>query len=1005
MNRKYIQAISSGFRWKLLFILVTVLGCQSYSYGQSGNSGNPIDMQALFEKQQVGTPETAALKQNIVYPVNYSTGLPEIKIPLYEVRSGDIVLPIYLTYHASGIKLSDASGWVGLGWNLVAEPVISRTIQGQRDDPKTMTCKFDKDAYWKQGPYYIENLTKVPKEEPDEYYYRLPDKQGMFMYAMEPVDASRTFLPLPYENIRINWTGASFCITDDDGTIYNFGGGKDIGGKELDVIGWKASSIVASNRKDSIAFVYNPWVNRYFSEGYNDYIVVKDNFSWKQTLNVDRMDVPLKCDVPSLPDEWMQDPIIVSRQNNTTSGYQLTDAGEIVSDGSVPDRGTQDRRVYTDSHPLSEIRFSQGTIVFTQDNHYQRLQKITICDCSGAFVREILFDYLTSAYNINNRYFLKSIVITDREGIAQETYSFGYCNPRSLPVPGTRAIDYWGYFNNVFHKADETLVPWQTIDVSRGYFTPEGYYRTTGTTLNIGSRLSREPDEKYMKYGVLDSIAYPTGSVDVFSYEPHRYKTKEGEVRLAGGLRVREIKTIGKEGGMKIRTFEYGTDGCGTPATTNPLDYLYLVQGMYIGDPLTIWFMNGSVFYAPDEGRYITARHRTFFCNPPRTMTFDGGSSVMYNYVTEYDGTPANNFGKTEYHYFIKSTLPLPEDMNIMRCDRYDGWMYGDLLNKTVYRNDGEKYTPLEHMEYYYSVTDKSFGKIFTGEAASRNVIKESVTGKIPDEARLGNDYRRTEITVGAKVLSRSHRKVYAGDHSVNTVTEYEYADPATTYPTCITETGPDGVKHITKLTYPQDYDDAYPYSEMVEHNILSPVVKKEYTRGGQYLGIETPYSSPSANIYQPESAIIRHSASESGDIRVTYLYDDYGRKCQETKDGKENVVYLYGYSNQHVIARIENATYEDIVAKLGGKEAVKRNASAKSPDMYLIDALRQSLPVAQVTSYTYKSLLGVASITGPSGLTTYYEYDDLGRLVKTYIKNGNRLEVIEKNEYHYANE
>lgn len=68
------------------YFLITILGCQSYSYGQSSNGGNPIDTEALFKNQMVNTPATAALKQNIVYPVNYSTGLPEIKIPLYEVK-------------------------------------------------------------------------------------------------------------------------------------------------------------------------------------------------------------------------------------------------------------------------------------------------------------------------------------------------------------------------------------------------------------------------------------------------------------------------------------------------------------------------------------------------------------------------------------------------------------------------------------------------------------------------------------------------------------------------------------------------------------------------------------------------------------------------------------------------------------------------------------------------------------------------------------------------------
>lgn len=264
MNRKITQHISSSFRWRLLFSLIAIWGCQS-SYGQS-NSGNPVNIQSLFKNQQIDTPAAAALKQNIVYPVSYSTGLPEIKIPLYEVRSGDITLPIYLTYHASGIKLSDASGWTGLGWNLVAEPMITRTVQGQIDDPKTMTCKFDKDAYRKYGASHAEHQANSSTEEPDEYYYRLPNKQGMFMYAMESVDASRSFLPLPYNDIRIDWMGRYFRIIDDDGTIYNFNGARDVGIKSLGLLGWKASSIVASNRKDSISFVYNSWTNRYFTK-------------------------------------------------------------------------------------------------------------------------------------------------------------------------------------------------------------------------------------------------------------------------------------------------------------------------------------------------------------------------------------------------------------------------------------------------------------------------------------------------------------------------------------------------------------------------------------------------------------------------------------------------------------------------------------------------------------------------------------------------------------------
>lgn len=1004
MNRKMMQHISSGFCWRLLFSLMAILGYQS-SYGQS-SSGNPVDIESLFKNLQIDTPAAAALKQNIVYPVNYSTGLPEIKIPLYEVRSGNITLPVYLTYHASGIKLSDASGWTGLGWNLVAEPMITRTIQGQVDDPVTMTCKFDKDAYRKSGASHAERQARISTEEPDEYYYQLLDKQGMFMYAMEPVDASRSFLPLPYNDIRIDWMGTFFRIVDDAGTIYNFNGAHDVGGKGLNLIGWKASSVVASNRKDSISFVYNSWTNRYFTKNYNDYIVVKDNSDWKADLSTDRTDVAYLCDMPSLPDEWMQEPILMRRQNNTTSYYQITDSLEIVPDGYTPDQSTQDMPVYTDTHPLSEIHFPQGTITFTQDNKYQRLDKMTIRDLRGNFVREFRFNYINSSLNITNRYYLESLVRVDRDGTPQETYRFSYYNPKLLPPPGTRAIDYWGYFNNVFHSEEETLVPWQTIEATRGHFTSVGVYYSTHMDINIGSKLSREPDEEYMKYGTLSSITYPAGATDEFVYEAHRYRTKEGDIKIAGGLRIKEIKTITSKGQMKVRSFTYGLDedGCGTPATTNPLDYFRLIQNLYICEPLVMIPKVGMGYTCgPDENHHIRARHRTYFCGPTRTMTFEGGASVVYSYITEYNGTPENNSGKTVYGYDIRYSLPLPEDMNAIRCDKHDGWKYNNLLYKTIYRNDAGKYTPLERTLNNY-IIDKYFGKIITGEAAAQNVIVESASGYIPNEARLGYDYLQTEIPVQAKLLSSTSHIVYTDSEAVIRKVSYKYDTPATTCPTQTSETGSDGYKYITDLVYPQDCGDTYPYPEIVERNMLSLNVKKKYSRGDQYLEIETPYNAFAENVYQPESAIIRRSTSESGYIRCTYIYDSHGRKRQETKDGKENVVYLYGYNNQYVIACIENATYEEVATKLGGEEAVERIAAASYPSNG-VDLLRTSLPTARVTTYAYKPLVGISSVTDPTGLTTCYEYDDLGRLVRTYIQNGMRQETVEKQEYHYANE
>lgn len=1011
MNQKYNQTFHDASTGKLIMSLIIILCYPFCSYGQSGGAFNPIKTEPLFKNQMVNTPATAALKQNIVYPVNYSTGLPEIRIPLYEIKSGDVTLPIYLTYHASGIKLSEAAGWAGLGWDLVAEPMITRTIRGLIDDTQTMACKFDKYASVDRFPSYVENLSKYSKEEPDEYYYRLLTKQGMFMYSMEPSDKSREFLPIPYENIRIDWTGKFFRITDDDGTIYKFNGGRESGNGTANPIGWKASAIIAPNMKDSVSFVYYENKVQYMVKMHDDYIIVRDRFSIKKGIKTNRREELTMAEY--LPDECMQDPIVIGRTNDILYGYQCDNNGEIISDGTIPDRSISGHYVDSQSQQLSEINFGQGKIIFEKDPQFPRLKKITVYNNNKTLIKEFIFNYYTPNERVNQRYFLTSIIIKDKEGESTETYNFGYESPEKLPVPGNRSIDYWGYYNGITRPDNESLVPQQTINVTRWKYR----YSSNGQVIGIesapdinmtfGSKLSRGANEEYMKYGTLTSITYPAGSTDEFVYQSHRYKDNDNSIKQAGGLRIKQITSKDKNGEMKTRTFSYGRneDGCGTPLTTHILDYFRLVQGLFLGEVFDGFWQNNEFHYSPIANENCYARQRTFFCNPTRPITFDGGSTVMYEYVTEYNGTPNNNSGKTVYQYKIDSTHSSPDDTNAMQCNSHLGWMYGNLTHETVYRNDNGQYVPLEESEYYYSTHDKNFGKILVGEASANNVIRTSTFNGTPDIIKSGYSYIRTEVFVGCKLLKWSKHKIFNDEATVYTGTNYEYSDPTTTNLTDITESGSDGKEYVTRFMYPQDYGKVLPYTEMVARNMLSSVIKKEYTRNGEYIGIETPYFQSSENIYKPGSLIVKRSTTDTSDIRASYLYDSYGKLRQESRDEKESVVYLYGYNNQYVVAKIENTTYQEVEAKLG-REEIEKLASEKDLQSYYsskLNNLRISLPGSRVTTYTYKPLVGIASITNPLGVSTYYDYDGLGRLINKYFINNNKKKMIESYDYHYA--
>ena len=84
----------------------------------------------LMPKPVPQSPNVASLGQFGNYGVSHFTGIPDISIPIFEATSGDLEVPITLSYHSSGVKPTEVASWVGLGWSLSAGGQISRSIRG-----------------------------------------------------------------------------------------------------------------------------------------------------------------------------------------------------------------------------------------------------------------------------------------------------------------------------------------------------------------------------------------------------------------------------------------------------------------------------------------------------------------------------------------------------------------------------------------------------------------------------------------------------------------------------------------------------------------------------------------------------------------------------------------------------------------------------------------------------------------------------------------------------------
>lgn len=120
---------------------------------------------------------------------------------------------------------------------------------------------------------------------------------------------------------------------------------------------------------------------------------------------------------------------------------------------------------------------------------------------------------------------------------------------------------------------------------------------------------------------------------------------------------------------------------------------------------------------------------------------------------------------------------------------------------------------------------------------------------------------------------------------------------------------------------------------------------------------------------------------------------------------GRDNIhiSYLYGYNNTVPVAKIVNATYDQVSQLLSSSDlnALKLKSPSDVQIRNVVSKVRQGLTGAMVTSYTHMPGVGVSSITDVNGLTSTFQYDAMGRLHFVKDPDGNLVQEV---RYHYRN-
>ena len=374
----------------------------------------------------------------------------------------------------------------------------------------------------------------------------------------------------------------------------------------------------------------------------------------------------------------------------------------------------------------------------------------------------------------------------------------------------------------------------------------------------------------------------------------------------------------------------------------------------------------------------------TTFSNKSNRMMFSGNLLRTRNFVKK--GTNILKSKQTNYFYnyiFVKS------EPNLIVYKIYDDNVAAYCNNVAVQRI-AQFYIGLYN---HYTINNKLF-KEETVNYIDYMPLDTAMPDPFFNDDYLNPNYRKQITTANYEHGNSNHNQITFSktkfqDNSVNETT-YAYAHEKNNQ--YLISKNIIGIPLETTVIKKKDSLDVG--KVLSKSEIVYPVSQTEADT--KTSGLALPYQIKSTDYLGINST------------EVTYdKYDLKGNLQQyTTKDGIP-VAIIWGYNNTQPIAKIEGATYGQ-VSSLAAAIVTASDTDALAPPnndeagfLAQLDAFRKSPALLnyQISTYTYDPLIGVRSITPPSGIREVYFYDSANRLENIKDVNG---KVLKEFKYNY---
>lgn len=953
-------------------------------------------------------------------PVSHYTGTPDISVPLYNVNYKELSVDLTLKYHqAIGTKPDAFPGATGNGWVLNTGGVITRIARGATgvnmpsNYPLPVNFNPTAAADWSSQTKMDDHLAKQtifinPEGRYDEYAYnfagysgkfyidhtdafRIKTEQGEDILVEKVVKIDTNFvLPaetqiaipcgnFPYrDTLYQKYIVYKFTLTDSRGVKYIFGGdnasievtrpGLELGIYDLPnqnpiPTSWYLTSIQSPNGYK---------IDLKYTRG-KFYITNEISVFAKNMVPSKWMDIGNNAPYPPYIKSTMYNPCYLDEIITPISKvkFNWSVANQQLGYTFVPDcmNNMIDGAVYFYAYP--DVR--TASIIGRFPN---KLDNFVVSNIVNSRMQKVEFNYTNST---STRLKLLSVKFRGQSDSPQNvpTYSFQY-NQTSLPAYLALKSDDYGFFNNN-----------NTYTTS----TDPNYYWTMfrDATARQNYLNSRAPNATYAKAEVLEKVTYPTGGYTQYEYELNQYgriakfwpatiAENSGGAVNTGGLRIKRISDYDVANHKATEKTYFYSKNYATGGTSS--------SGVLSFEPVHFLAFTGTVtapkYYQGKSGE----------ANFAGAMTF-----------TQYNTDPLNisNFRGSHITYSEVAEVDLDGSYSVYKYKNYDNNYHDKPAERMVLDNanvgDFWKEDEMNSMEL-------ERGQILSEEKFnSSNIIREKSEFQYNDDPnRFNTNVRRIKLSPNPMYspnypsIRYTATLVYTYYPFVKTLTKTTYesggnlSSPVTrTYAAnrlIASETSTDSKEQsvMTTYKYPHDYTDAVSVAMTGKH-IISPVIETKTTVAGtQVKLVQTPYYSPSTNIYVPQE-VKEQNGSGPLETRLQFTkYDSKGTLLEQQKPGDVKENFLWGYNAQFLMAKIigsDFATINAAVIQSVLDNAETNDLAVNSTLTATRNSLANSNPAAQMTSYAraQASIIGVRTSTDANGKTILYQYDNFGRL------------------------